>query len=491
MKNLFIVILLSLLLGCEAGKYPITDTTKNPPGTLEHKSLPITFDVKQLGDSFIYQTCPGKTSDDNCKKNHDNLFKLYGFSLPLISKFTDNVQAYRIIYSTSGAHNEFRSVSGGVLIPNLSMDKIKGIILYYHPTDVTKHHVPSCFKNDKELPSYCQGNTSYYGEELGIIASQGYIVVMPDYVGQGYDSSVIHPYILYPKVNAQSGLNMLTATKTLLREINFSDNLPKNLYISGFSEGAPYALWTSRLLQGTSANILTNNNLTLKNTIGISGAYDLKKAQLPMAADNISTDGENPYHILNTYNAGVAKPILISYVLSAYGFYDLNQEYGTLMKPEFFNCPTCFIEGKLYSLADLFNTAYLKDDVIKNHILATAASTGYVINNNNSAKALIFDNILNENSNFSNKLINAGVSNWKSTSPISLFYLNKDSVVTNLNSINAYNGIKELSGNNIIKFQTVDNFNFYYFNDFSNRDEIIDHSQSEIFSLIAALSDFN
>ncbi|HMT02424.1 MAG TPA: lipase family protein [Burkholderiales bacterium] len=490
MKNLFIAILLSLLLGCGAGKYPITDTTKNPPGTLEKHFLSATNDVRRLKESFAYKTCPDKTSDDNCKKNWANLLETYGFSSTKISELTDKVQAYRIIYSTPGAHNEYRSVSGGILIPNLSMDKIKGVILYYHPTDVSKHHIPSCFKYDSNLPSYCQGNTSYYGEELGIIASQGYIVVMPDYVGQGYDYSVIHPYILYPEVNAQSGLNMLTATKALLSEINFSNNLPKNLYISGFSEGASYALWTSKLLQGTSANILINNGLTLKNTIGISGAYDLKNAQLPMAAENISTDGENPYHILNTYNAGIAKPILVSYALSAYGFYDLNQEYGTLMRPEFFNCPTCnLIEGKP-TIADLFNAANLKDDVIKKHILAAAATTGYVINKNNSARALIFDNILDENSSFSNKLINAGINNWKSTSPISLFYLNKDSVVTNLNSINAYNGIKALSGDNIIKFQTIDNSKFYYFNDFTNRDEIIDHSQSEIFSLIAALSDF-
>ncbi|MFN7094714.1 MAG: alpha/beta hydrolase family protein, partial [Burkholderiales bacterium] len=386
MKKPLIAIGLSTLLGCSAGGKASSGSTSNSdaPGSLESYAPATTYAVASLKDSLESKICPNmQPQDEACKNiNEPHLKDDYGFTLAQLDKITNNVQSYTITYNTPGVHAENRSVSGGILIPHLTnKQEFKGIVLYFHPTEVSKYFVPSCFKDNPNPRSYCMGKSSYYGEELGaVLASQGYIVVMPDYIGQGLDNRVAHPYVLYPEVNALSGINMLTATKTLLTDKLGYTNIPNNLYIAGFSEGGAYALWTTKMLQTTSSDILVNNKLTLKRTAAMSGAYDLDKAQLPMELANTKTEDDNPFYISNDLNAATAKPILIAYLLSAYGFYDLDQNYTSLLRPEFFNCVTCLISGKSYTIADLFNDPNLSDLAIKTYLASAAALTGYWVN---------------------------------------------------------------------------------------------------------------
>ncbi len=479
------------LVGCSGGegKVPVTGTTNLPPGSLDKYNEAIDYSTGDLAHNLLEYICLPDTTQDDCAKNQENLAGKYNFLVSQVESYTDKVHAYTITYSSPGIFGENRELSGEVLVPNLPESKIKGILLYYHGTSFTKYDVPSCLGGKSaKLPSYCNMQSIDSERLSAIMASQGYIVAMPDYVGQGIDNQVMHPYIFYPENNAISGINILIATRSLLDKVGYSNTL--NLYIGGLSEGGAYSLWATKLIQTTSAQIIADSKYNLKLTLGISGAYDLKDAQMPMELYNITTDDSNPYNILNTGTATAAKPLVISYTLTAYGFYDYNQDYNNLISKAFLECVPCKLSGKGYSLNSVFLDTSLDLPALISLITSSAVITGYGINGNNSAKALITGSLEND-PQFNQKLISASITSLVTTTPIELIYLANDSVVTNLNSLNAYNGIKNAAGDDKISMEIVNNSLYLFHDKLSNIETPIDHQQSQPFLLIAALIKMN
>jgi hypothetical protein len=490
-----ILVIATLLAGCGAGsiinpqpaKYPIeaTSTSANP-GTLEAYNLATNYGTDVLKDLIRNKICLPETPDQVCSNNITNLQTDFNFNLDQITG-GNNVMAYTIQYNTPGVKNENRSVSGGVLIPQVPESQIKGIVLYFHGTKITKYDVPSCFEHRNIDMNYCLGNSSDDGEVLGgILASQGYIVIMPDYVGQGFDSVVMHPYVLYPLVNAISGLNMIIATKALFNKLSLQI-AQENFYITGFSEGGAYALWTSSIVQDPTNKFLENNQLMLKDTVGLSGAYDLKDSQLPMETENLILGDQ--YNIEDVFTATAAKPLLLGYLLSSYGFYDLDQTYTSLMRGEFLDCRTCLISGNSYTIPDLFaihGNPEFNDPNLTLYLTSAAATTGYGVNGDNSAKALIQTGLL-ENQQFLDALTSNSINTWPGGhTPLGFVYLSKDSVVTNLNSINMYS--QAATDKTAI---VVDTTRYQYVDQITKAVKQFDHLQSNVLQLIAALQQFN
>ncbi len=211
-----------------------------------------------------------------------------------------------ITYTTPGAPYMFTGnststevVSGLVVLPlastgaPLDESQIKGVVLYYHPTILSKGGIPSGYGNSHESTISLDDQATFYTqfELASIYASDGYIVIAPDYIGQGIDSAVVHPYVLLPEPNALSGIYMLKALDTYLQEsynINLANTESKSLFISSYSEGGGYALKAANLIGGSYANIIESTGLTLKRTVGVSGAYDLTNQELPFAFDNVN-----------------------------------------------------------------------------------------------------------------------------------------------------------------------------------------------------------
>lgn len=531
MRILLFIIFSYVLCACSAGNSenaPVTATTDLAPGTYATSTEAATYSTDSLAGYLLSKICLPGTDAADCTKNQDNLFNKFNFKIDQVKALTNTIHAYTMQYSTEGIKKENRLVSGTVLIPELKADAIKGIVLYYHSTAVAKAEVPSCLEGGN-LPAYCNF-TSLDGKNLSsIIASQGYIVVMPDYIGQGVDNQVIHPYILYPENNALSGIYMLNAARTLLNNQGLLNNQNQSylasgetpLYVAGFSEGGSYALWATKLLQSDYKKVLESNNYRLADTAALSGAYDLENAQMPMELDNVAEDTAN-YNILKKDTTTLSKPLLTSFMLSSYGFYSLNHTYSSLMAPEFFS-PVFIPPSTTGNIATLFNTSSLSRDFIAGEITADAAKTGYGINGNNSVKAILASGLENDPA-LIQALKSASLTNFSSLTPINFVYLSKDSVVTNLNSKNAYNGIMSQSAPGLIT-ETVLNNSFdspaylYCYNknsgikqaiergkpnstlsaqlnynntkNASNEEAPIDHAQSEPFALIAALFSFN
>jgi alpha-beta hydrolase superfamily lysophospholipase len=141
-----------------------------------------------------------------------------------ISDLTSNavaVNSYAIRYRTLNYNGKKIIVSGMVAFP-ASGDGVYPVVQYQHCTQFNKKNVPSNpSRNWESLPT------------MALFAAQGYIVSMPDYIGQGR-SKKRHPY-MHAESIAVSCSDMLKAVAELCTKLNI--NTDSRLFICGFSEG--------------------------------------------------------------------------------------------------------------------------------------------------------------------------------------------------------------------------------------------------------------
>ena len=104
------------------------------------------------------------------------------------------------------------------------------------------------------------------------MAMDGYISVLPDYLGLG-DGPGVHPYT-HAESEATASIDMLKAATLLCMDQQIMAKPNGNLYLSGYSQGAHAALATQRELEN---HPLTG--LTLQKTVAGSGAYSLSFIQ--------------------------------------------------------------------------------------------------------------------------------------------------------------------------------------------------------------------
>lgn len=66
--------------------------------------------------------------------------------------------------------------------------------MYFHATSLDRTAVPS------------SSISEYYKALASMYVSQGFIVIMIDYVGEGVGTPFFQPYVLYPQENVQTGI---------------------------------------------------------------------------------------------------------------------------------------------------------------------------------------------------------------------------------------------------------------------------------------------
>lgn len=220
------------------------------------------------------------------------------------------------------------TVSGGIAFPNgVDKTKIKGVLVFFHGTQMNKQQVGS---------NLSAPNTQL---AISVFASQGYIVVMPDYIGQGDDYANIHPYVLYPEITAKTAADMLTAAKPLIQKrYNLTDPEQIKLFSAGYSEGGAYSLWFNTFLTKTPSVI--NRFYKLTHSFAGEGAYNTSKITKGFLFDEVSTADGNLYNIQNTAVTTLAKPILYANALASYATYSNGGSYATVFNPTFFSM-TC------------------------------------------------------------------------------------------------------------------------------------------------------
>jgi hypothetical protein len=242
-------------------------------------------------------------------------------------------------------------VSGGLLMPvGIDRTKVKGIVVYFHGTTFNKSMVGS---------SWDSGETQLMAE---LFASQGYIVAIPDYVGQGIDWQDVHPYVLYPTVSAKTAVDMLAAVKPLIRaRFGFLDQAGTlKLFSAGYSEGGSYSVWFNSFISSTPG--VLDAFYTLIHSVGMEGAYDTRLTTKNYLFHDVNKQNGNPFNIQSQFLVNIVKPLLSADAFLSYATWSQNSDYLSIVNEKFFNLECdpllpqslCDVGGQNISIAQAF-----------------------------------------------------------------------------------------------------------------------------------------
>ena len=151
-----------------------------------------------------------------------------------------DILIYHIQYETVGGANEATTASAALMVPTgfgASCTGARPIVLYAHGTTTDRAFNMANIQNSETLVL------------AALFASQGYIVVAPNYAG--YDTSTLpyHPYLIADQ-ESKDMIDALTAARTALPLV--SATLTKDsgqLFITGYSQGGYVAMATHRAMQ--------------------------------------------------------------------------------------------------------------------------------------------------------------------------------------------------------------------------------------------------
>jgi dienelactone hydrolase len=153
---------------------------------------------------------------------------------------------YHIEYETVGGAGEATTASAVLMIPSGSGANCNGarpIVLYAHGTTTDRAYNMADLQNAETISL------------AALFASQGYIVVAPNYAG--YDTSTLpyHPYLIADQ-QSKDMIDALTAARTALPLASLTtvkDN--GQLFITGYSQGGYVAMATHRAMQAAGMNV--------------------------------------------------------------------------------------------------------------------------------------------------------------------------------------------------------------------------------------------
>ncbi|RTL12952.1 MAG: hypothetical protein EKK54_02525 [Neisseriaceae bacterium] len=395
----------------------------------------------------------------------------------------------RLNYTTNALPNSPQNVSGLLILPPTKSPK--GVILFFHSTISGKLNVPSLHFED------------YKAQMLAaIFAANGYMVVSPDYIGLGRNFAIPHPYILYPRYNVSDGRDMLVATheylqaKKLLLPLDNKTILP--LFVSGYSEGASYALWFSRIYQSEPdfAKTVTQLGLKLRKTVPIDGAYNLSGVMFPFLLTSQVNDSNNAFQIQSSFWGSLLKPSLLTNVSLAFAYYN-QRSINSFLNPDFFHgecsiIPTKWCRASDFSSANindlLFTPSKTMTLVLKLFWAAIWKSSSGVIYSPlfNSVAPLMRDGAASDHELLA-QASQADILNWQSHNPITLISLAHDSLVPEQNSADAYNGMIHANSTNL-KYIKLANSQLHARALFGAN--VVDHVSFELYALLIALNEF-
>jgi len=203
-----------------------------------------------------------------------------------VSKFIADVDVYKVTYNT-----EYKgtSVVASGLISFPKSGEPAPVLSYQHGTITRDADAPSNFAINKP-------------EALvtGAFSSSGFVTVIPDYVGFGSTSSILHPYFVEDAI-AGSVVDMLQAAIELAEEKNVT--LDNKLFLAGYSEGGYATMATHKAIEADGVG-----DLELVASFPGAGAYDLLDIQEQIFA-------------METYE----HPFYLAYITLAYkNTYDFN-----------------------------------------------------------------------------------------------------------------------------------------------------------------------
>ena len=159
------------------------------------------------------------------------------------------VTVYHIEYATIGAKSEATTASGALMVPGGSASFCQGprpIVEYAHGTSPDKNY---------DIAVLSGNSGSSEGLLLAaVFASEGYIVVAPNYAG--YDTSTLgyHSYLVGAQ-QAGDMMDALSAARSALPTVGAGVTDSGKFYVTGYSQGGYVAMATARALQAAGETV--------------------------------------------------------------------------------------------------------------------------------------------------------------------------------------------------------------------------------------------
>jgi len=150
-----------------------------------------------------------------------------------------------------------------------------------------------------------------------VVASTGYIVVIPDYPGFGESAAIPHPYLV-KEPTVRSITDMLYALNEVPAEIMDGVSVLNEYNLIGYSQGGWATLALHKALE-----LDYDNDFNLKGSVCGAGPYNMSLL--------FNTMIDNEYYSM---------PVYLGYIINAYSAYDqftnevdeiLNQPYADLL----------------------------------------------------------------------------------------------------------------------------------------------------------------
>ncbi|HLP96850.1 MAG TPA: lipase family protein [Sideroxyarcus sp.] len=324
-------------------------------------------------------------------------------SMPLLSSAPlYPVDFYRLTYKTLDSAGNLTSASGLLLVPAKPPTSTSPMLSWQHGT----------MSLESSAPSYADGTlagTSSEAQGGFVVASLGYIVVMPDYLGYGAAKDIFHPY-LQARTLASTSVDMVRASRMFLSRNNIAVN--GQLFLAGYSEGGYATLATQREMETSFPA-----EFALTASAPGAGPYDLtNSAALVLGSANL---------------AGVTHAGSLAFLLKAYDVYYNNPSRLALyftagmvldcVNRDFTTAPTYGTDSVFGSFESCIGGTTVTTDILNPSFINSFNTGGEII-----LKAALAEN---------------DIYDWAPRSRTRLFYSTGDDVVPPLNTVNAYDAM--------------------------------------------------
>lgn len=290
------------------------------------------------------------------------------------------IKVYRLTYRTRTPEGQETTASGAVLVPVAS--QALPVLSYQHGT-----LSPS---SENQAPSYYAPGSDVWSI-VSILASTGYVVSAPDYLGYGTSKALPHPYEHAASL-ASASADMLRAAREFCKQQRISVN-QKN-FLLGYSEGGYATMALHKLLQEKYAT-----DLPVAASAPGAGAYH------KTAFARYILNATQPLNFLSTY-VWVLRTYDRVYALNRpYSFY-YQEPYATQLQANPFGAVPS-------QQSQLFATGFRQA----------------VLNDSDAA--------------LTNSLADNDIYDWKPTAPLALFHGTADDYVPFFNSQDAYDAMQK------------------------------------------------
>ncbi len=310
-----------------------------------------------------------------------------------IVPISNGIKLYEIIYTTSWHDGSKIKASGLLFVPDNYAKKSLSQLINLHGT-----------RTLRKTALHLKGENAISAG----FAADGYLVIMPDYIGLGKGDK-FHLY-QNSESEATATIDMLLAIQQLNEKFEIKTN--NQLFLTGYSQGGHACLATQRKLQNEYAN-----RFTITASSPMSGAYDMSGVQATVMV--------KPY----------PEPIYLPYLLIGINeVYNITDDYSKLFRTPYDSLVPILYNGE-YSMSEI--NKFLPEipaDVVHPDMLDK-------YKNNPDFK---FNFALKEND----------LLDWKPEAPTQLCYCNADKIVLYENALIAHQIMKE-NGSTSVKLRRV------------------------------------